>query len=537
MKRAPSVAPTIRGFRYLQELGSGGFSDVFLYEQELPSRKVAVKVLLAEGLTAADRAAFVAEANAMAKLSAHPYIVSIFHADVSDDGRPYFIMEYFGGPSLADRYKSQPLSVADALRAGIRISSAVATAHQSGLLHRDIKPANVLTNEYGWPGLTDFGISSAVEDELPLHTTTFARVNDTGGTSGSQSVGMSVPWSPPEMFDDDPKPDVRSDIFSLSATIYTLLSGRTPFEVPGASNQAHELMSRIERGAITPMSRGDVPGSLIAVLRKGMAVERSQRFATAVDFARALQRVELELSYAATPIEVPNLAVPEPQRGPIADAADETRARVVTSIAAQPVAPVAPVSVAQPAPATVLRAAPVAPAPATREAPAAEQTVIRQRAGGPADDTPTGVAPAKRSRRGYLIAAAVGIVGIGVVVGAVIWGSSQLAPPETQPTEASVDDDSGPVIAASVPSPIVGPLTISADGTSFTFSWSNPDPEDGDSFIWQRTDGASTDDAVHPTDEPTALIEGVAPGTVVCVEIAVSRNGELSSTPLEVCQP
>ena len=108
----------------------------------------------------------------MAQLSAHPFIVTIFHADVSADGRPYFVMEYCSGPSLAERYKREPFAVEDALRTGVRLAGAVATAHAAGILHRDIKPANVLTNDYGWPALTDFGISSNLEGELPVHTVT-----------------------------------------------------------------------------------------------------------------------------------------------------------------------------------------------------------------------------------------------------------------------------------------------------------------------------------------------------------------------------
>ncbi|MES2171233.1 MAG: FHA domain-containing serine/threonine-protein kinase [Actinomycetota bacterium] len=303
--RGPSTPPVIAGYSYVKILGSGGFSDVFLYEQKLPKRRVAVKVLLAEELTAADRGAFVAEANVMARLSTHPYIVTIYQADVSDDGRPYFVLEYCSGPTLSEQYKRGTVSVPDALRIGIRLSGAVATAHTAGILHRDIKPANVLTNDYGWPALTDFGIASAVEDELPETTTPRQRQESESGAT----VGMSVPWSPPEMFEDDPQPDVRSDLYSLAATIYTLLSGRSPFEVPGRSNTTLDLIGRIERGAITPMERSDLPATLLAVLTKGMAPDRKDRYATVVDFARALQRIEIELGYPSTAIDVPLLDV------------------------------------------------------------------------------------------------------------------------------------------------------------------------------------------------------------------------------------
>ncbi|WP_431280347.1 serine/threonine-protein kinase [Leifsonia poae] len=335
MRRLASTPPELPGYKFVRLLGSGGFADVFLYEQQLPKRSVAVKVLLTDSVDAAARARFVAEANVMAQLSAHPYIVTIYQADVSADDRPYLVMEYCSGPSLGDRFKRERFTVEDALRTGVRLSSAVATAHGVGILHRDIKPANVLTTDFGWPALTDFGIASTLE-ELPVHTTSLSELRrDAGdtGTSGSRSIGLSVPWSPSEMFEDDPEPDVRSDVFSLAATIHTLLAGRTPFEVPGRSNGTLDLIGRIERGIITPIGRDDIPRSLTAVLQKGMAVRRDDRFATAVDFARALQRVELELGFAPTGIDVPNLRVLDER--PVTPSEDETRVRSVATIDAQ----------------------------------------------------------------------------------------------------------------------------------------------------------------------------------------------------------
>src|SRR5690606_30214881 len=151
--------PDIPGFTYIQLLGSGGFSDVYLYEQALPRRRVAVKVLLAHATGETARQQFVAEANLMAQLSTHPSIVTIYHADTAADGRPFLMMEYCPRPNRSVRYRSERISVAEAIRIGIRLAGAVETAHRIGILHRDIKPANVLTTDYGWPALTDFGIS------------------------------------------------------------------------------------------------------------------------------------------------------------------------------------------------------------------------------------------------------------------------------------------------------------------------------------------------------------------------------------------
>src|SRR5690606_30577897 len=136
--------------------------------------------------------------------------------------------------------------------------------------------------------------------------------------------------------EDEPNPDVRADVFSLAATLYTLLAGHTPFEIRGRSNGTLDLIGRIERGLVTPLERTDVPRSLVAVLAKGMASNREDRFASAVEFARALQRVELELDYAPTTIDVPNLIVDDSVRDSAPDDDDATRARGVATIQAQP---------------------------------------------------------------------------------------------------------------------------------------------------------------------------------------------------------
>lgn len=328
-KRTPADPPDLPGFTFERHLGSGGFSDVYLYQQHLPRRRVAVKVLLGgDELGDTSRQALIGEANVMAQMSSHPYIVTIFHADVASDGRPFFVMEYASGRSLAERYKTERIPIDEVLRTGVRIASAVATAHSVGVLHRDIKPANILTNDFGWPALTDFGISSAVDDELADAAE--------GGSASTSSAGMSVPWSPPEMFDDDPQPDVRSEVFSLGATVYTLVAGHTPFEVPGGKNGTIDLIGRIERGAITPVSRRDAPRALVSVLHKAMSRRPEHRYASAVEFARALQRVELELGFAPTGIDVPNLNVAAPVRrasGVTDDA--ETSLRNVPVIEAQ----------------------------------------------------------------------------------------------------------------------------------------------------------------------------------------------------------
>ena len=294
--------PAIPGFEFVRVLGAGGFSDVYLYQQKMPRRQVAIKVLHIDGLDRTLRRQFVAEANLMAQLSSHPAIATIYAAEITENAQPYLVMEFCSGGSLGTAYKAAPLSVAEVLRVGIRVSSALEAAHRLGIVHRDIKPANILVTDYGLPVLTDFGIS--IGDDGIGDSTMFSSHEATSEVSGS-SHGLSIPWAPPEAFADEPVGTAQSDVFSLAATLFTLLEGRSPFEIRGAKNGPVQLSRRIETGAINPAVREDVPESLRAALAVGMATQPADRFATAVAFAEALQRVQAELGQPVTQIELP----------------------------------------------------------------------------------------------------------------------------------------------------------------------------------------------------------------------------------------
>lgn len=330
MSRAPIDPPALAGFTFIRLLGRGGFADVFLYEQHLPKRQVAIKVLLTEALTEQSREQFAREANLMAAL-AHPNIVSIYQAAVADDGRPYFVMEYCPGASLSTRYKESPFSVEEALRDGVRLAGAVATAHAAGILHRDIKPANVLTNSYGAPALTDFGISVS---DGSLLSGAAVPAESTEMTSTS-TVGLSVPWSPPELFTHD-SADVRSDVYSLGATVFTLLAGRSPYELAGKGNTPKALIARITSGTLAPLDREDVPAALLSVLRKSMSADPAERYQKASDFARALQGVELELGFHPTPVDLPQARV---ERAGIETIIEGEETRIALPVAAAGITP------------------------------------------------------------------------------------------------------------------------------------------------------------------------------------------------------
>ena len=284
--RAPSSPPEIAGYSYLRPLGVGGFADVFLYEQDMPRRLVAVKVLLEDVVTDQFLQMFMAEANAMAQLSTHPSILTIYQASISSDGRPFLVLEYCP-KSIGERYRQEAMSVPDVLYLGIRIASALATAHRKGILHRDIKPSNILITEYALPVLADFGIAGSTIDGI-------------AGTSA-----LSLPWSSPEVVNERTTGDVQSEVWSLGATLYALLAGKSPFERPGrGQNSPEKLRERISAANYQPIPRADVPQELQSILAKAMSGRPVNRYSSMEAFANDLQRVQQRLNQPLTQLEI-----------------------------------------------------------------------------------------------------------------------------------------------------------------------------------------------------------------------------------------
>lgn len=284
--RLPAAPPILPGFSYVRPLGTGGFADVFLFEQDMPRRRVAVKVLLQAVVDDGVLRMFNAEADVMARLSAHPAILTIHEAGVSADGRPYLVMEYCPA-SMAERYRREFIPVPEVLATGVRIASALETAHRAGLLHRDVKPSNILVTAFGAPVLSDFGIATAVA----------------GGAH--DVIAMSIPWSAPEVIDESVAGTIPSEVWSLGATVYSLLAGRSPFErAQRGQNSREELKGRIRRARYTPTGRPDAPEALETVLRRSLALDPGARHPDAASFARDLQEVQRHLGLPATALEV-----------------------------------------------------------------------------------------------------------------------------------------------------------------------------------------------------------------------------------------
>lgn len=307
------VGPHLEGAEFIRFLGAGGFADVFLYRQDMPRREVAVKVIRS-GASAAQKQKFQAESDLMAKFGAHPAVLSLYAAGRLRDGRAYLTMEYCPPPHLGKRFSTtSPMRVEQALEITIKIAGAVETIHRAGYLHRDIKPANILLTAFGHPVLTDFGI--AISQDTPAD-----RVDS----------AFSPYWAPPEQQLNRPLTPA-SDVYSLAATTYTMLAGRPPHVdmTPGARNDPASILKRLHHGSIAPIGRNDVPAALERVLFTAMSKRPSDRFASAMAFARALRQIQSSLGLPLT-----NIDVWEDQPVIATDGSDDdaTRLRPVVSI-------------------------------------------------------------------------------------------------------------------------------------------------------------------------------------------------------------
>ncbi|MET8756631.1 serine/threonine-protein kinase [Lentzea sp. NPDC004782] len=257
------TAPRIPGLTDLRPLGAGGFATVYRAHQAQLGRDVAVKidnrVLAAER----DRRRFLREAQAAAKLSGHPHVVGVHDADITAQGTPYLVMELCTGGSLADRLdRHGPLHPEQVRDLGIKLADALAAAHAEGVLHRDIKPGNILVDRYGTPKLADFGLAALLDAQ--------------GGSTVTRDA-LSPSYAPPEAFA-LAEPTPQADVYSLAATLYTLLAGKPPRPVPWPITSFDQLGEILRRPV--PAVAG-VPAALHETLARALHPDANLRTASA----------------------------------------------------------------------------------------------------------------------------------------------------------------------------------------------------------------------------------------------------------------
>jgi eukaryotic-like serine/threonine-protein kinase len=304
------VGTLIAGRYELEELvGTGGMSSVYRARDRLLERHVALKVLH-EQFTADDDYVerFRREARAVAQLS-HPNIVTVIDRG-EQDGRQFIVFEYVDGENLKEVVAREgPLSEREAVRLGVQVARALGFAHEQGLIHRDVKPQNVLLNGDGQAKVTDFGIARSVDVHGGL-TQTGTVMGTSDYISPEQARGSHV--------------DAQSDVYSLGAVLYELLTGEVPF---AGDNFVAVAMRHInEPPPSVRAKRPELSPRLDAAIRRALAKDPGDRFDSMDELCAELSASvedETQASGAQTMIVAPRphrarAARERPTVGPIA---------------------------------------------------------------------------------------------------------------------------------------------------------------------------------------------------------------------------
>jgi eukaryotic-like serine/threonine-protein kinase len=277
-------------------IGRGGMGEIYLAEDTELARKVVVKMLDARLAGQEDlRRRFRREALTAAKLTGQPHVIAIY--DVGEfNGRPFIVMEYLSGGSLADRARAGPVSPGEALEWLEQAAEALDAAHERGVVHRDVKPANLLFSERGELEVADFGIARAIDD--------------TAGMTLAGTVMGTAGYLAPEQARGEPA-GPASDRYALGVVAYELLTGGRPFE---RGSETAEAAAHIHEPVPPPSERGvGLPRSVDPVFDRALAKDPGARYSSAKELVAALA---MALRPAAPTRALPVAAPTGPARSP-----------------------------------------------------------------------------------------------------------------------------------------------------------------------------------------------------------------------------
>jgi tRNA A-37 threonylcarbamoyl transferase component Bud32 len=260
-------------YRIESHLGEGGMATVYLAEDLKHKRKVAVKVLRPELAAVLGAERFVQEITTTANLQ-HPHILPLFDSGEAD-GFLFYVMPFIDGETLREKLdRETQFGIDEAVKIAVDVADALHTAHQQGVIHRDIKPENILLQN-GRPMVADFGIALAVSAAA-------------GGRMTETGLSLGTPhYMSPEQATAEKDLSARSDIYSLGSVLYEMLAGAPP-HLGGSAQQIIMKIVTEEATHVTNM-RKSVPPNVAAAVAQALEKLPADRFASAADFARALQ--------------------------------------------------------------------------------------------------------------------------------------------------------------------------------------------------------------------------------------------------------